>query len=748
MQFANPLMLVGLLVVAIPLIIALLNRQRHREVRWAAMAFLEAALKKNKRRLTFQNVLLLLLRTAILLLLVLALARPFLEDSSIFTQATKTNRQIVLMIDRSFSMGHRPGTELSSLDRAKEAVSEILRHYARAGDQLQLYLVDETAEAQYRDPKTLDGGTKEEVLRDLADLEPSSFATDMARSIRTVLQSLEEEEPAESGGRTEIFLLTDMQRGAWAREIGLRDPGLPVPLRKFAEAKGLLRIVDVGSEGRENLAVHAFAPSDSIVTPSVPVRLDAVVKSYASFDKPGVQVDLLVDGMVRASLSQTVPGGKQTTFPFHHVFADPGSHSVTARLAADHLALDNERHLALIVRERVPVLVVDGDPQDDPWKSESDFLSAALSPAGGDAPGERPLLEVTVITESDLGREPLGPYAVVVLANVASLTADQARTLERYVETGGGLLVSLGDQIDPRFYRESLYRDGEGLLPAAPGEIQGDPDDDVGMELDIEDLSHPALRFFEPEGREPALQNNFFNRYYSVTAVAPGGRALLGLVRRTKEEGGERLEKMGPVLLEKAFGRGRVMLWASTLDGAWSSFPPSWTYVALMQLIAIYLSDTESVQKNLLVGDPYQQLIPAAFYTDQVKLVTPTQETISKPLTRGAEGDGHFRLYHESCRESGIYLILFSRGETEAAREEHFAVNVRTEESDLRPIDFDELKDLLPGAPLAYTPSQKIASLTGSAAKAGGAAGMWMLLLFLLIGFLAIETILARVLGR
>ena len=60
LSFVNPGMLGFLSLAVIPLIIYLINRQRFQRVPWAAMEFLLAAMRKNKRRLQLENLLLLL----------------------------------------------------------------------------------------------------------------------------------------------------------------------------------------------------------------------------------------------------------------------------------------------------------------------------------------------------------------------------------------------------------------------------------------------------------------------------------------------------------------------------------------------------------------------------------------------------------------------------------------------------------------------------------------------------------------
>src|SRR5215471_19085545 len=78
--FANPVMLWGLAAASVPIIIHLLNRRKFREEPWAAMRFLLAAIRKNQRRIRIEQWILLAVRTLLILLVVTAMAKPFLES--------------------------------------------------------------------------------------------------------------------------------------------------------------------------------------------------------------------------------------------------------------------------------------------------------------------------------------------------------------------------------------------------------------------------------------------------------------------------------------------------------------------------------------------------------------------------------------------------------------------------------------------------------------------------------------------
>src|SRR5215468_1232716 len=103
MSFFNVMMLTGLVAVAIPPIIHLLNRRRYEVIDWGAMQFLQIS-EVTRRRLLIEELLLMLLRMGLLGVLVFALAGPFF-DSDTPSGFGRPPRDVVLIIDGSASMG-------------------------------------------------------------------------------------------------------------------------------------------------------------------------------------------------------------------------------------------------------------------------------------------------------------------------------------------------------------------------------------------------------------------------------------------------------------------------------------------------------------------------------------------------------------------------------------------------------------------------------------------------------------------
>ena len=96
MSFMNLALLGGAAAAAVPILVHLISKSRHREVKWGAMHLIELTLKSQQRRLRFDNWLLMLLRCAIPVLLALCMARPILKGAAALWSNAKTSLIVVL----------------------------------------------------------------------------------------------------------------------------------------------------------------------------------------------------------------------------------------------------------------------------------------------------------------------------------------------------------------------------------------------------------------------------------------------------------------------------------------------------------------------------------------------------------------------------------------------------------------------------------------------------------------------------
>jgi len=335
----HPVMLAWLAAAAAPLVIHLLNRRRYREVPWAAMHFLMAAMRKNQRRIRVEHWLLLLVRTAIVVAVVLAVAEPLLERTGLIARSGLPTHKL-LVVDASYSMAFKP-TDRSRFDRAKQLAEQIVDESSQ-GDAFTLVLL--------ADPPQVIVGTPSfapaDFINEIANLKLTHGGGDLAATLSRVdeiLASARREHPRLV--QEQVFFLSDLGRTSWAPELAVG------PLEDFRERSrrlgenAAITVIDLGQPTAENLAIEQLRIDESLVTAGQTASLSAEVRNFGRQPRARQAVELIVDG--RRSGEQVVdvaPGGR-VSIALTHRFDTPGDHVVELKLSADSLEVDNRRYL-------------------------------------------------------------------------------------------------------------------------------------------------------------------------------------------------------------------------------------------------------------------------------------------------------------------------------------------------------------------------------------------------------------------
>jgi hypothetical protein len=127
MSFLSAGLLFGLLLASVPIIIHILNRRRFQVIDWPPMKYLKLTLKKNRRRIRIEQMILLAMRTLAVILLILAVARPVVSQASLsklMPGRARTSR--VLVIDDSLSMGYTTAGR-TAFQVAQNAASDLIK---------------------------------------------------------------------------------------------------------------------------------------------------------------------------------------------------------------------------------------------------------------------------------------------------------------------------------------------------------------------------------------------------------------------------------------------------------------------------------------------------------------------------------------------------------------------------------------------------------------------------------------------
>lgn len=218
MNFVQPMLLAALPLVALPIIIHLINQRRYQTVRWGAMMFLLAANRMSRGYARLRQWLIMLFRMLAIAGLIFAIARPLASGWLGLTAGGRADTTIILF-DRSPSMQERGGGAASSkLETGRQQLAKALKTLGSA----RWVLIENTTHK----PRELE--SPDSLLNSPAT-EPASNPAD----IPAMLQAAHDYIQANSPGRTEIWICSDIRENDWNAESGrwqtLRESFLEFP---------------------------------------------------------------------------------------------------------------------------------------------------------------------------------------------------------------------------------------------------------------------------------------------------------------------------------------------------------------------------------------------------------------------------------------------------------------------------------------------------------------------------------------
>ena len=614
MLFLNPWLLAGLAGVLIPIIIHLVRRQAAKPIEWGAMRFLFDTVAMRRRKMEWEDLLLMATRCLLLGLIALAVARPFVPpDSSVpwlfvlpaalvgiallggsFVLSGKFRwflrlgacllllgavalvvferslnlkrfeasgrRDVALVIDASASMElSRDGKTVFELaiDEARELVKEAPR-----GTAFLVVLGGPAPEAKTAAPLT----HRADVLGVLDDLRPigGSFRAHEALGLATL--GLAEGTNASK----EIIVFTDTQRGGWRLDNPNAWDGLDEAWNAMpAKPKLLLRDFGVPTVFR-NVAISGIEVSRRVVGMDREVTLRVTVENTGSEAiTPGpVQMEVGGEKIGEKPLG-LMTAGQTEVVDFTHRFEEPGPQVISARLdASDDLGVDDKSERVVSVREKVAVLLVDGNSAGSFFERASGYSALALAPSvdfrRGQTSESDHLMDPEVIPAPELREDDLDGRAVIILADVPRLPDRLAVKIAGLVGDGAGLLVIAGPRTEPEFYNQ--WNGGEGsLMPLQLTEMSLS---EAGLSPATSTFLHESTSLFR-EGKNTDLDSAKVRQWWKTTA-SEGGVQAAGFVNGDA------------FLATRNYGNGRTILATCAFDARSGNLPALRSFVPMV----------------------------------------------------------------------------------------------------------------------------------------------------------------------
>ena len=718
MTFLNPALALGALAFVVPLVIHILNRSRFKKIDWGAMHLLESVIKVNHKRFRLDQLILLLVRCLIPALLAFCIARPLLTGSK--TMEANTPVSLLLVLDGSYSMeaSEKGG---SKIKQAIEAARELVLSTHRGSDLYVLVLGDQPL--PLFDQPVFDA---EAVVSRLNNLEGGYGACDLRAALQSSLATLDKMNNA----HRELVIISDFQRAEWMELLENGSAEIKQGLEGL-DISPTLTLLPIGSPVEGNVSVDSIDFPRKAIGAGEPHAYRVNIVNHGKSARENTRVIFRVNGKEESVSQLTLPAGGSRQVLFTHAFSEPGSQVIEAEVMTDDpLTFDNRFSVSVTVWDRIPVVLVDGDPDPAPLMSETDFLQVALTPFALGRFQYADLAQSSTVNRETLDAKNIDAARVIVLANVSRLSVDQTRQLKTFVANGGVLFVFPGSQIDLKWYREELFENGSGILPAPFGPQKGK--DSQPHRIVAQHFEHPSLELFN-ERSNGDLSDASINRWYLLEETTESGQDPL----RKNASVIARLDNADPFLMECNYGKGVVLQMATTCDTDWTDLPRKPVFLPLMQQLVTTTASRMVPPRNLTTGEPVIAWLGNAGESATVTVQTPTG---SERVIQSAEQDGQQVADYPFTNRPGIYSL--------ATPEEtiRYAVQTDRSESDLRLLDEDQLNSLAEqtGA-IVVTSSTEY--LQNDQLRRNGSE-IWKFVLAGFLGFLFLEMVLQQRFSR
>jgi len=634
--FLNPLVLFGLAAAAIPLLIHLFTRRRLKKVEFSSLWFLQNLEKTRIRQVKLKNILLLLLRTLIVILIVLAFARPALKGE-LAGLGRGAASSVVLLVDDSYSMATQT-SQGTLFELAQKEGAEILNSLSSQDEAALIYLSTPPESTHF----TRDFWSLKESL---SNRRPSFALSNFSRSLEIAEKLLR----SSSNLNRELYVLSNKQGTGWDKLNSLKS-------------RATIYWLALSGEETQNLSVSETDFGNQLIELGRPFTLKSEVHNHSCQAVAEHLVGFYLDDRKAAQTGLKIPLFSKSAVQFSYTIEQPGFHSGYFESGEDDLPADNYRYFVFKIPDRIRVLVA-GETQAD-----NRLLQLALRP-------EEKLnlnLQVKSVDQSTLEQEDLRNYEVVILNDLKTVSEQVLANLKTYLETGGGVWFILGQKSNSPFFSAKVtgrfFKAELQDKPATPSDKSG------FYNLEQWNLRHPIFSTYQEVNPKELPELKFYQIY---PALVKGQAKVLAY-----------FSGHFPALLEEKIEKGKALLLLAGVDSSSSDLSLHPFFVPFVNRIVSYLSqDVSDFNQSYDVGEVVQRELAEVPTGQPIQLIYPnqTKETLTPIFTRTSA-----LVKIENTSLPGIYRIQAGEKLLDA-----FAVNLDAIESEPEKIDLEKIRKQL-----------------------------------------------------
>lgn len=567
MSFLNPIFLFALAAVGLPLVIHLLNLRKPKRVQFSTLAFFKELQKTTIRKIKIKRLLLLALRVLAIVCLAMVLARPFLPPTLSIGASSNQPTVYAILVDNSISMS-RIGSKGPLLDQAKELIETIVR----AAKEEDRFIIQTTN----GESLNISISTGSQVTRRVDGIEITKAGAFLSQRLRSLLGALEES-PFQN---KKLYLIDDRNNEL----VSVLSDQFAEEATKFA-----LTILNVENVEAQNTFVSDISTSSSMVGKDIPFTLVVDVLNSGKVIAVNQFLTLTVEGATVGQYSLQIDPGETQSFSFDINPNKSGSIAGVASIEGDGFVMDNEHFFSIQIPEKRNILWVHKKSANP---NEVSYTSAILD-AQGDESNQ---IGYTSISPQQLSVTDITKYDALILERLDEIPEFIFSNIQEFVQNGKGLVFFPSETADIQNYNQFLNLFNAGSFVGVVGEYTSFKSIAKGSKL-LED--HPVFNeLFERGSNNESLTFTVPDIYYYLKLRTNNSGLGLNIIEMNNGD---------PLLREKKFGEGRVLIYTIGNDPSWSNFPVKALYAPTYYRTMLYASSLEEGGlSNQLLGNTFE----------------------------------------------------------------------------------------------------------------------------------------------
>ncbi|MBF0546868.1 MAG: BatA and WFA domain-containing protein [Candidatus Riflebacteria bacterium] len=660
--FGNPLFLLGLFGVAVPIYLHLYYRKTPVRKFFPSLKLIKLSTQTLMNRMKLKNLLLLILRICVIAFLTMALAKPFISFGGNLETGSGSPSAFVVILDNSMSMGatHRG---ISLFNAAKSKAIEILDGMGPY-DKASIVLMNDPIDVLFQQLSW----DKNELKEAIRNTNLSGNGTNPHSALLAALKMLL---PIKSFKKS-VYVISDVTKTGWKNFVENFD------LEKIPHEIDLV-LVPIGEEGAPpNTAISDLALDTPIVLKGRSTPLRTTISNFSSSQQK-TMLSIFIDGDKKHEIAIDLAPNEKKRVLASCTFPTEGVSHVRASLGGDSLPADDSRHLAVRVLAPQKVLIIHPPRLVEDKESPDDlFLRFALNPLDK---RDKTTFLVERRTAEETNTLDLSIYTCVFLVNIRQLTLEFVKNLSSYLTSGGNVVIFSGSRLDPDWYNTHLIDElgASYILPARLVRRVGNSvAKNFAYQMTDLDIGHPVFKFFSDETNGDVSKSQI----YEFFQVEPQNTALVLA----------RLSHGLPAIVEEQRGQGRVMLVTFSADNSWTDWPLKPTFLPFVHQVVLGMISRGGLSYDSITPQTPINFLLREEGLQKVTLENPDGEKIDLPTRK--EGSGLIMVSTAETEKVGFYKITATwKDKTWVSA---FSVNSPPEESDLERFPISKIPRFIP----------------------------------------------------